>query len=170
MNLLVRLLRILLRAAGNPKKLTILDASVVRLRVYPNDLDIYGHVNNGRYLTLMDLGRFDLILRSGMRKMIRQKKWNPLVATVSIRYKKSLKAFQSFTLHTRIVAWDERWFFLEQKFIRDHQVYAHAWVRGLFYGVHGRVPTRLVLEALGEQRTSPPVPEALKPWPPEHPL
>ena len=31
------------------------------MRVWPNDLDTNAHMNNGRYLTLMDLGRFDLM-------------------------------------------------------------------------------------------------------------
>jgi YbgC/YbaW family acyl-CoA thioester hydrolase len=169
-NLFVRLIRVYLRTLGRRSSLTLFDSSSISLRVYPNDLDIYGHVNNGRYLTLMDLGRFDLILRSKLREMIGRQKWNPLVATVSIRYKKSLKVFQAFTLNTKIVAWDERWFFLEQTFVRDHQVYAHAWVRGLFYGSQGRVPTKFILKALGESRPSPPVPDSLKAWPPEHPF
>jgi len=38
-------------------KVQLFDISVLRLRVLPNDLDFNGHVNNGRYFTLADLGR-----------------------------------------------------------------------------------------------------------------
>ena len=33
------------------------------MRVLPNDLDLLWHMNNGRYLSLMDQGRVDLMVR-----------------------------------------------------------------------------------------------------------
>lgn len=164
MNLFVRLL-LLLASFRRKRRLGVLDTSVIGLRVFPNDLDVYGHMNNGRYLTLMDLGRFDLIARSGMGRIAAERRWNPLVASVSIRYKKSLKLFQSFELQTRIAAWDAQWFILEQKFVFRDRVVAHAWVRGLFYGPDGKVHTAAVLSELGVTQPSPPVPEPLRTWP-----
>ena len=46
------------------------------LRVLPNDLDTNLHLNNGRYLTLMDLGRVDLMLRMGVMGELRRRRWN----------------------------------------------------------------------------------------------
>ena len=43
--------------------------SVLVLRVLPNDLDINFHVNNGRFLTLCDLNRMDLFIRTGLLKV-----------------------------------------------------------------------------------------------------
>ena len=43
-----------------------LDESVIHARVLPTDLDLNLHLNNGRALTLMDLGRVDLMLRMGV--------------------------------------------------------------------------------------------------------
>jgi acyl-CoA thioesterase FadM len=40
------------------------------VRVYPNDLDIFLHVNNDVYLTYADLGRTDLMLRSNIFNLI----------------------------------------------------------------------------------------------------
>ena len=37
--------------ARRGKRLQMLDTSAVHMRVWPNDLDINFHVNNGRYLT-----------------------------------------------------------------------------------------------------------------------
>lgn len=53
------------------------EESVLRLRVLPNDLDYNLHVNNGRYLMLMDLGRLDLVVRLGIIGELRRRRWNP---------------------------------------------------------------------------------------------
>ena len=52
----------------------------LQLTVMPNDLDIRLHVNNGRYLTLCDLGCFDFFVRSGLLAVMKQRNWMPLVA------------------------------------------------------------------------------------------
>ena len=51
------------------RSLDPLDESVLKFRVWPTDLDVNFHMNNGRYLTIMDLGRVDLMLRTGLGKM-----------------------------------------------------------------------------------------------------
>ncbi len=62
-------------------RLSIWGESSLPLRVLPTDIDIAMHVNNGMYFSLMDLGRFDLMIRSGTWSMMRRKGWSP-VATV----------------------------------------------------------------------------------------
>ena len=64
MNLIFRLIRIVI-AALMGQRLGLLDTSEVRLRVWPSDLDFNLHMNNGRYFTVMDLGRIDLMIRIG---------------------------------------------------------------------------------------------------------
>ena len=56
MNLIFRLLRALL-AALRRRPLGPLEESVVAFGVWPGDLDINRHMNNGRYLTVMDRGQ-----------------------------------------------------------------------------------------------------------------
>ncbi len=138
--------------------------SVLDFRVLPSDLDVYGHMNNGRYLTLMDLGRMDMLYRTGLIHIAKKRRWNPLVASSLVRYKKSLSLFQPYRLHTRIVCWDEKWFFIEQKFkINGHDI-AVGLIKGLFYGHKGKVPTETVIAALGHQMSSPPMPDSIKMW------
>ena len=86
-----------------------------KLRVYPNDLDLFLHVNNGVYLTLCDLGRVDLLVRSrSYRKAARGR--NFLVAAETIQLFRPLVLFQTFYIDTRFIGWDERAFFVEQRF------------------------------------------------------
>ena len=65
MNLYLRLFILLIRALFKPRMAT-LDTSVLHFHVLPNDLDLHRHMNNGRYLSIMDLGRADLMLRTGI--------------------------------------------------------------------------------------------------------
>ena len=58
MNLLLRLFWILFQRRKQPQ-CGAFDTLRVRSRVFPNDLDLNMHVNNGRYLTFADLGRVD---------------------------------------------------------------------------------------------------------------
>ena len=54
MNLYLRLILLLFRIQGLPRR-GLFDASRVSFRVLPNDCDLNFHMNNGRYLTFMDL-------------------------------------------------------------------------------------------------------------------
>ena len=64
MNLWFRLLLMLLRRPWR-KPAQALSTTVVRMRVWPLDLDFNRHVTNGRSFTLADVGRMDYVLRSG---------------------------------------------------------------------------------------------------------
>ena len=56
MNLYFRLLIRLWMTWIKPRPLGLLDTSELPGRVWPMDLDTNLHMNNGRYLSLMDLG------------------------------------------------------------------------------------------------------------------
>lgn len=163
MNLILRLLYVVL-SAFRGRRIQPLDESVVTFRVFPNDLDTNLHMNNGRYLTLMDLGRLDLLLRLGLIGEVRRRRWNPVVASLAIRYRRSLQPWQKYELRTRLVGWDERWFFMEQSFTRGGQLMAHAIVKALFLGPEGRVPPQELVDASGYHVESPEIPDAIRRW------
>jgi hypothetical protein len=83
MHLLLRTLLLLFTSSRRPP-LTVWDGSSLPLRVLPTDIDIAMHVNNGMYLSLMDLGRFDLMVRSGVWKRMRRRGWGPVVAAETV--------------------------------------------------------------------------------------
>ena len=163
MNLWLRLFWVYLQTFSD-RRLGILDTSSLQLVSFPNDLDVYGHMNNGRYLTLMDLGRMDLILRTGMGAAAKKNRWYPLVGSVNIRYRKSLRVFQAFEIHTRITGWDEKWFFIEQKFKTHGHDVAAGLIKGLFYGPKGKVPPAEVVAAFSKPLSSPSMPDAIRLW------
>lgn len=164
MNLLFRLLKTLILFLVNPARRHILAESKVSFRVWPNDLDTNFHMNNGRYLTLMDLGRLDLLLHLGAVRIVFKKKWFPVLAGLQVRFRRPLNLFQKFEISTRIVTWDAKWIFLEQKIRRGGDLALHAYLKGVFVGPKGSVPITELLALMGVRETPPPMPPALALW------
>ena len=156
MNLWMRLFLVLLRARWGAS-LGPLDTSRVLFRVWPHDCDVNRHMNNGRYATLMDLGRVDLMVRVGFSRAIRRERLYPVVTAQHLTYRHGLDPFQAFTLETRVLGWDERFIVLEQRFVRGERVHARGYVQALFADKNGRVPTARIAALLGtaEHRTLP---------------
>jgi acyl-CoA thioesterase FadM len=136
MNMYLRLLLFLLRVRAK-SPLDIWDTSHASFRVNPADLDVQRHMNNGRYLSIMDLGRMDLMLRSGFWKKVTGAGWYPVVAGQTITYRRSLTLGQRFDLATRVIGYDERWIYMEQVFRRGDTVIADAIVRARFLRTSG---------------------------------
>ena len=164
MNLIFRLLKTLLLWVLRPARRGILDESIVRFRVWPNDLDTNLHMNNGRYLTLMDLGRLDLLLRNGSIKHVLKQRWYPVLAGTLIRFRRPLNLFQPFEIRTRIVTWDSKWVYLEQRMLRRGDLVLQAYLKGVFMGPKGSVPITALLELMGIRQPAPPMPPGLAAW------
>jgi len=142
-----------------------LGISVLAFQVWPNDLDVNVHMNNGRFLSVMDLGRFDLTFRTGLGRAMLRNRWKPLVGGVTIRYRRSLDPFERYELHTRLLGWDAKWFFLEQRFLKGgRDLAAEGVVRALFRGKGGNVPVAEVLRQMGYEGPDLEAPEAIRRW------
>ena len=96
-------------------------------------------VSNARYLLFMEVGRLELMLRTGIFRHARRHGWLPLVVAQTIRYKSPLRRFQRFTLTTRLAGWDEKWFFVEHKIERRGRLMAFGLVKCCFKGKDGVV-------------------------------
>ncbi|QKV19715.1 thioesterase family protein [Oricola thermophila] len=154
MNLVFRMIQVMLTAMLGGR-MDVTEEGRVRLRCWPNDLDINLHMNNGRYLTIMDLGRLDLLLRTGLWRTMRERKWYPVVAAEKIAFRRSLNAFDTFELTTQVIGWDEKWLYIEHRMERDGNVMAQAFIKGLFLGPEGKVPMADLVAAAGHEGPSP---------------
>jgi len=175
MNLFFRLIIICFGYIFDKRKLDVFGASELEFRTWPFDLDLNGHMNNGRYLSIMDLGRLDLMVRLGLMKTVLKQKWMPVLSAATIRYRMPLDPFQKFRLETRVVWWDEKWFYMEQRFIiinpnnrkKDGAVAAIAFVKGSFYDrkLRATVPSNTLVELMGVQPSDIPAqPSYIKSW------
>ncbi|WP_144761050.1 thioesterase family protein [Curtobacterium sp. 9128] len=149
MNLYFRLFLLRLRVRRGPR-LSLWDEARTPFRVTLTDLDPLRHVNNGKYLSLLDLGRLDLMLRAGFWDALRDRGWFPVVAAQTITYKRSLTLGQRFDLRTRVLGVDERSVYLEQTFVRRGGVVARAVVQARFLrSGGGHVSPAELLDAVG---------------------
>lgn len=129
-------------------------------RVWPTDLDILRHVNNGVYLSLMDLARVDLLNRAGYSVAIRKRGWYPVVTAETISFRRSLTLLQRFEIVTEVIGWDDRAFYLTQNFERDGVVVASAVVKARFLGRGGeRVSPQAVMDLSSAPVEQPVLPE-----------
>ena len=165
MNMYFRLLAVYAKLRRRPK-IGIWETGVTTFRVLPNDLDLLGHMNNGRYLTLMDLGRMDLMLRAGYWRLLTARGWYPVVAGQTITYRKSLNPFQQFELHTRMLGFDEHGAYVEQEFRVGDTLYAKAHVRARFLKkMGGKVSDTEIADLLGtDMDAAPGIPDWVSQW------
>lgn len=164
MNLYLRLLVLLFRLIPLSRK-PLLEESRVSFRVLPNDCDINLHMNNGRYLSFMDLGRVHLMRQSRLLGHIVRNRWMPVLTGAEINFIRPLAPFQRFDLVTRIATWDDKYFYMEQRFESKGALCAHSFVKGLFLGRDGRkIASDKVITAIGWDSDPPEMAEELKIW------
>ena len=106
--------------------------AVLPLRVLPNDIDFAGHMNNGVYFTMADLGRIDLAIRSGWLRAQVRHRVSPVVMQETMTFRTSLQPLQAYELHSALAGWDRISVYYEQRFVVDGQVCAQALVRMRF--------------------------------------
>ena len=144
--------------------LPILGTHVSRHRCWPWDLDPWRELNNGRTLTLFDLGRIPMSVRMGFDRVAKAKGWGITVAGNSTRYRRRVTVFQKLTQVSRVLGWDARFVYLEQSFWRDGECTASMLLRSAFIRKGGMVPPHEVLVALGQPTESPELPDWVKAW------
>jgi len=146
--------------------ISVLDEACLTMRVRITDCDLNLHVNNGRYLSLMDIGRIDLVARSGAMRVFRKHRWNPVAGGATIRFRRELRLGARYTLRTRCVGWSDTWWFFEQQFEReDGSLAARAYAKvTILDGAGSRVQAAHAIEALGLDPTSPELPEGIAAW------
>jgi acyl-CoA thioesterase FadM len=163
MNLYLRLLVIILRALRAPR-VGLAEPIDLAFHVLPNDLDINGHMNNARYLSMVDLALVTLFIRSGFAKLSLARSWRPMGGGSIIYFRRGLNLFQRYTLRFTPVGWDEFWNYCRFEFIRNGDTCATGFVKGAAHGRTGLVRSADVYAGLGHPAASPPLPEDLQAW------
>lgn len=163
MNLWFRLIWMLITVRWR-KPASLFDTTTLSMRVWLNDLDANGHMNNGRYLTLADIGRIDYVLRTGSVKVAFARRARPIVGDVLAKFRRDLKPFERFEIQTRLLGWEGKWIFIEHRFVRHQRVAGIVVMRGLFRNAAGPVDPAVFLDALNSTRESPILPAWVREW------
>jgi acyl-CoA thioesterase FadM len=163
MHLLLRTLALLFTSSRRTP-LSIWDTSSLPLRVLPTDIDIALHVNNGMYFSLMDLGRFDLMARSGTWKAMRRRGWSPVAAGETIAFRRSLQLWQKYTIETKIIGLDAKAIYFEQRMVVDGEIYARAYIATRLVSKGRQVSQEEILREFGEPPTGLELPGWIHEW------
>ncbi|RAP40602.1 thioeseterase [Rhodovulum viride] len=159
----------------NAEPLPLTGIHVSRHVCWPWDLDMWMELNNGRTLTLLDLGRLPLAQRVGLIDVLRRERWSLTMAGVSVRYRRRVRMFDAFEIRSRCVGWDEKFLYIEQGMWRNGDCANHALYRSAVTDRNGIVPTVRLMAAMGREIAPPRLPdwvqawiaaEAKRPWPP----
>lgn len=153
MNLILRMLVLMVASIFKSKLPIVKPVNELRLRVLPNDIDINFHMNNGRYLTICDLTRVDMFIRTGLAKAMIKHGWMPVISEHTMKYKKSLKLFQGYDVKMEVVDWDEKAFHMLHTFHVGDRVVAEGTSRGVIVGKQGVVPPQEVIDTISESRS-----------------
>ncbi|XP_059915336.1 protein THEM6-like [Gadus macrocephalus] len=135
---------------------------VVAGRVLPRDIDMC-HMNNARYLRECDFARFSLYTRNGVFKALRALGASMVVGATTVRYRRALCIGEGFELRSRIVTWDEKSFFLEQRFVstKDGLVCAVMYCR---QNIIRGSPDKIMQHLCKRKVECPEFPEDLQHW------
>jgi acyl-CoA thioesterase FadM len=162
--------------AKSAPTLELSETCITPLKVSWSDSDIFGEMNNGRHLTLFDIGRFVFAVRTGLWKVVKKNGWGFVVAGSSVRYRKRLHPGQRFEQLTQVLGYDAKWFYFQQIHQREGVWHAAALLRTAVVSKGKLVPVQTVLESMEAQDWQPVLPQwvqawaeadALRPWP-EH--
>ena len=107
------------------------------------------------YAAFMALARWHLLFGSEFRGLAWRNKWAPVTTSEMATYKKSIRAWQAFDLETRIICWDDEFFYVEHLFVRDGVVCMRTLVEGLVRGPSGILRPNDVFGAAGFTDGSP---------------
>jgi acyl-CoA thioesterase FadM len=163
MNLYLRLLWTLLRCWRMPG-IRAGDSIVRQLRVLPNDLDINGHMNNGRYLTVVDLMLIEYFVRSGFARVMLREGWKPMSGGSFISYRRGLKPFQNYELRFRLDACDGHWNYMRFEFASAGKLCAAGYMKGAAVSGAGLVPNAVSYEKMGLDMPVDPLPAPVAHW------
>ena len=163
MNLWFRLLKIMIFGLlGKPVPWD--EPTQVFFRVWPTDLDINLHMTNSRYLAMMDLGRVNMLLRTGLWRWIRREKYAPVIAGAMVRFRRPVEPFAPIALKTRFLGWDTKWLFIEHRMERRGELVCLAVVKAAFVAKTGPVLPAIIAQQLGHSGEQKPLPEWIAKW------
>lgn len=131
---------------------------------WPWDIDPWAELNNGRTLTLYDLGRVPLANRTGLRKALTENNWGMTVAGSSVRYRRRVRMFDRVRMHSRCIGWDHRFLYIDQSMWNGDICTSQALLRTAITSRDGIVDPSHVAKVLNHDGPSPDLPDWVKSW------
>ncbi|KAG8223719.1 hypothetical protein J437_LFUL003625 [Ladona fulva] len=128
-----------------------------------NDVDIFiRHMNNARYVRELDFARFDFYDRSNIYAEVVKRKGNAMQGASNVRYRRTIPIFTPYKIQTKLIYWDEKAIYLEQKFVT-----LDGFVRAIALSKQNLVNldvNDMMKSLCGNEYEKPEMPEELSSW------
>lgn len=159
----LRFLRIIIQSFLSKKKPITEDLTLTFWAIPFFDTDL-SRLFTQTYNQYMGLARWNLVFNSEFRTAALKKGWVPVTTKETIKYKKSIRAFQKVTLTTRLLFWNEKRFYHEHVFSVKGEVKAICFLEGLLRSPKGILKPNEAFSELGVDLISPKIPDDIKGW------
>ncbi len=163
MNLYLRLIWTLLRS-WRLKPMSAYDTLELQMRVLPNDLDINGHMNNGRYLTVVDLALVEFFVRTGLARLMLKRGWKPMSGGTVVSFRRGLQPFTAYTLKFSMAGCQGPWNFMRYEFWQNGKLCAVGVMKGASVSRQGLVEASVAYQALGVPMPAGALPREVQHW------
>ena len=94
-------------------------AVTLEIPILWGDMDALRHVNNARYLELLEQARWDLITERGFGiDVIRATRTGPTILEINIRFMRELSARETIVIRTEMLSYDRKIGKLRQQMVK----------------------------------------------------
>jgi acyl-CoA thioesterase FadM len=116
------------------------------------DLDWMLHMNNSRYLRHCDIARTTFYTCNCLWQAAKSLGAVVVVASSTIRYRRSIGPFKAYSIVTKLVWWDEKNLYIEQSFLnpKDGFVFASVYVKAAMKAAPNDCSVRALLTRCSE--------------------
>lgn len=160
MNLFFRRLWVVLSTLFVSRTAPLNEPYVLKFRVWLTDQDMFMHMTNSRYLSFSDLGRLNLLIRTGLSRQMHKHGWRLEICGQTRTITRMLKAPQTFDMMCEISGWSDRYIAFNHQFKRHEKI--HAEINSLMRVTNKAgdlIDVETVLAAIGWTEASAPLNE-----------
>lgn len=128
---MIHALRSLAILAHNPwaKPDNPLQPLYFHFRVMPWDCDVNIHLTNGRYPQRLDHARTRFFLRIGSAPLFARQGWRSVLQSQTITFIREIKPFSLVRIESRVLNWDQKYFYFEHRFMVQGKLHAKCVAR-----------------------------------------
>ena len=163
MNLFFRKLWVYLRAQFSSKQEDLTAAHGLTFRVWLTDQDMFLHMTNSRYLSFSDLARLNMLIRTGLKRVMNSNNWSLDAVAQTRTIARMLKSPQTFDITCQIEAWDDYHLAICHCLERNGKIHAELRALMKFHDTErNSVPIANILHAIGYDHASAEMPAAFQ--------
>ncbi|MBF1800873.1 acyl-CoA thioesterase [Alloalcanivorax profundimaris] len=152
------------RRRKRPPTHDLFDTVRMEFRVGLLDIDLNLQLNTGKYVKIMDRCRLEHAVVTGLLHRAIEARTSTVVANTEIAYIRELRPYQRFQVHTRLLGWDGKYSYYDQRFESQRKLHTHALHR-LAHMYGGKtISPQAFQEMTGLNLSSPPLPEYVRDW------